>query len=188
MRKSRLSIFVIAAVFAVFAYGCSGGEEKAPVAEKKSEVKEAMPTGHPSTGQASPADIAAMAHGGGAQKDSKPVQVSDEVKAKWKEVTIGVKDLSVEGSEAEVLVIAVGEKMNLKVEGYSIEVEAFLPDYAIFDDHVGSRSVEPKNPAVLVKLYKGEAEEAAGWIFKNENFRTFNTYKSDRFMVSLSAP
>ena len=114
----------------------------------------------------------------------KAVKISDEVKAKWNEVEIEVVDSS--SKATSTLKISVGEKAAVKGTGFSFKVEAFAPDYAMFDDYIGSRTADLRNPAVLVELFEGDKSIARGWVF--QLFRNFNSYKHDRFEVALKSP
>ena len=114
----------------------------------------------------------------------KAVKISDEVKAKWNEVEIEVVDSS--SKATSTLKISVGEKAAVKDTGFSFKVEAFAPDYAMFDDHIGSRTADLRNPAVLVELFEGDKSIARGWVF--QLFRNFNSYKHERFEVALKSP
>ncbi len=141
-----------------------------------------LPEGHPSVGGAPAGDMAKVAHSN--IKSQKGVVLSEEVKAKWKEVKMEITDTATKSTE--VLTLKVGETAPLKKDGFKLKVEAFVPDYAIVEDHIESRSNEPKNPAVLVELVEGDKTTARGWVFKD--FPEFNSYNSDRIHLSLVSP
>lgn len=144
---------------------------------------EELPSGHPMVGGAG--TVEDLITGGHAEsKAVKELKISDEVKAKWPVVTIEVLDNST-GSTQE-LTIKVGEVTKLNDTGFTVKAEAFLPDYAIFEDHIGSRSNDSNNPAVLVDLAKGGSSVARGWVFGR--LPDFNSYDHDRFAVSLVKP
>lgn len=149
----------------VAAYG--GAETPGAVSDKAE-----LPSGHPTVSD-KPSGIPGIT--GPAthpeSKTHKEVQVSDEVKAKWKGVKLSVAEG--EGGDKKTLSIDVGN--SAQVGGYKLSVEVFLPDYAMFDDYISSRSTESRNPAVLVELFEGDKSVAKGWVFKN--FPQFNSYK-----------
>src|SRR3990172_1943778 len=70
-------------------------------------------------------------------KSTKPLQLSKEVKAAWKVVEINLTDASAKTSES--VKAEIGEKIALKAAGFSVKVEAFVPDYTIYEDHIGSK-------------------------------------------------
>jgi hypothetical protein len=142
-----------------------------------------LPEGHPTIPSAEPAGLEGVTDPSDhpASKTHKDVKVSDEVAAAWKGVKLGVSDAT--AATAEILSLDVGATVKLGESGFTLKVEAFLPDYAMFTDHIGSRSKELNNPAVLVELFEGEKSVAKGWIFKN--FTQFNSYKNERFSLEL---
>ena len=80
----------------------------------------------------------------------------------------------------------VGSTVPLSGTGFSLRVEVFIPDYAMFEDHIGSRSNEPNNVAVMVELFEGDKPVAKGWVFKA--YPTFNSYGHERFTIGLVGP
>ncbi len=141
----------------------------------------ALPQGHPAVGQ-STGDMAMAAHAN--VKTQKEVVLSDDVKAKWNEVKMEITDTS--SKAAEMLTAKVGATVPLKKDGFKLKVEAFVPDYAIVEDHIESRSNEPKNPAVLVDLMDGDKTVARGWVFRE--FPEFNSYNNDAIHIALVSP
>lgn len=139
-----------------------------------------LPEGHPPVDKTTE-DITKVAHTN--IKTQKEIKISDDVKAKWKEVKIEVTDSS---QKKELLTLKVGNVVPLKKEPFKLKVEVFVPDYAISDNKILSRSNEPKNPAVLIDLMDGDKTVARGWIFKE--FPEFNSYNDDRFQIALIAP
>ena len=57
-------------------------------------------------------------------------------------------------------------------------VKAYVPDYALSEDAIVSRSNEPNNPAVQVDLLEGDKVVSSGWIF--EKLPGFNSYGDDQ--------
>lgn len=113
-------------------------------------------------------------------KSTKAVKVSDAVKARYKSVNIRVADNS-KGTK-DAISIDVDVKKAL-ADGFSIMVEYFVPDYMIAGDFIGSRTDEPNNPAVRLKLYKDDKVVASGWVF--ENMPQYNSYSHLRYAVVL---
>jgi len=181
-------ILIMASVAMLAVAGC-GTKKQQESAEQPAVAGQAgqagqgqLPEGHPSVGGAPAGDMAKVEHSG--IKSQKGVVLSEDVKAKWKEVKMEITDTATKSTE--VLNLKVGETVPLKKNGFKLKVEAFVPDYAIVEDHIESRSNEPKNPAVLVELIEGDKTTARGWVFKD--FPEFNSYNSDRIHLTLVSP
>jgi hypothetical protein len=179
--------FIVSVIFVFFVAACSREDtEKVEVVEvtPATEVEESgqeLPAGHPMISRPVE-ELPTSLHP--SATSTKEVRVSDEIKAMWKEVKLEVLDSSSETSE--VLTMEVGRAVPLKDSGFKLKVEVFVPDYAMFPDHIGSRSNEPRNAAVLVELFEGEKSVAKGWVFKA--FPDFNSYGHERFSLALLEP
>lgn len=183
LKKTGSYLLILACVATLSLVGCST-EKKAE--EKKAEAPAAsVPEGHPPADH--PAmdktaeDIQKLAHS--SIKTQKEVFLTDEVKAKWKEVTLELTEGASKTSQA--VKVKVGESVKLN-ERFRLKVDAFVPDYAIAENRIESRSNEPRNPAVLLELLEGDKAVAKGWVFKD--FPEFNSYTDDRFPVKLLGP
>lgn len=139
----------------------------------------AMPSDHPKIDKA--ADVKAQ-HGG--SKQEKELKLSDEVKVKWKEVKLDVTDSSAKFPES--VTIKVGGSANIGKNGATLKVVAFVPDYAMSDNNIVSRSNDLKNPAVLLELLEGGKVVVRGWVFNK--FPDFNSFNSAKFKVALVQP
>lgn len=178
----------ITLVISLFLFSACGREdtEKVEVVEvaPPTEVEvadEGLPTGHPEVSKPVE-ELTTEKHpsSGGA----KEVRLSEEIKAMWKEVKLEVLDASSESKK--VLTVEVGGTVPLEDTGFKLKLEAFVPDYAMFEDHIGSRSNEPKNAAIMVELFEGDKSVARGWVFKA--FPDFNSYGHERFQLTLVGP
>ncbi len=203
--------FITACLVVVVAFmvGACGQDSETPKVEVKSsyseggsEVKSELPEGHP----AMPSDNEAykfrdalsavaqdgsnldvskirsgVASGGSMSAKGKDVRLSDALKAKWSTVEV---EVTVGGNKKEIL-ITVGKKTKVG-KTYSILVDSFIPEYTMFEDHIGTRSDEPKNPAIRVELFDGDKSLQRGWVFKK--LADFNSYKSDTVGVVLLTP
>lgn len=192
-------ILVFSAAILVFLAAC-GKEGKKAGEEKKEEVKTTelpaeLPKGHPQIDEMQkgitpagelPAGQAQRQAGESHPKSKTelPVKVSDKIKARWKNVELEVTDAS--SSKKEAVKVKVGGGIKIGDTGYSFKVEAFIPDYVIYQDSIGSKTEKPNNPAALVELFEGDKSVARGWVFKN--FPAFNSYKHGRFTVALLTP
>ena len=192
-------ILVFSAAILVFLAAC-GKDGKKAGEEKKEEVKTTelpaeLPKGHPPIEEMQKGITPAVElPSGQVQKqagESHPkskaelsVKVSDKIKARWKDVELEVTDAS--SSKKEAVKVRVGGGIKIGDTGYSFKVEAFIPDYVMYQDSIGSKTEEPNNPAALVELFEGDKSVARGWVFKN--FPAFNSYKHGRFTVALLTP
>ncbi len=181
------NIVFVFMVTLLFAGGCSAEGEKtakkeSPPATEKLQVKEdgKLPEGHPTIKMGGNKNM--VNHGG--MKTQRQVVVSDEVKTRWKTVELEITDRKL--NTKDIVKVEIGKEVGVGKTGYTIKVETFLPDYAVFSDHIGSRSAEPNNPAVLVELMRDDKSVAKGWVF--EKFPTFNSYQHERFALALLAP
>lgn len=139
----------------------------------------AMPSDHPKIDKAAPVKAQ---HGG--SKQEKELKLSDEVKAKWKEVKLDVTDSSAKSPES--VAVKVGGSVNIGKNGALLKVVAFVPDYAMSDNNIVSRSNDLRNPAVLLELLEGGKVVARGWVFNK--FPDFNSFNSAKFKVALVQP
>lgn len=187
-KKTGSYLLILATVASLSLAGC-GGEKKAE--EKKAEApapatqaqapQEGMPGAqHPAVDKTAE-DIQKLAHS--SIKTQKEVFLKEEVKAKWQEVKLELTEGKSKASQA--VTAKVGSTVKLD-ERFKLKVDAFVPDYAIAENRIESRSNEANNPAVLVELMEGDKTVAKGWIFKD--FPEFNSYTDDRFPVKLLGP
>ncbi len=206
-KKGFITACLVVAV--AFMAGACGQDSETPKVEVKSsfsdggsEEKSELPDGHPPMPSDNEAykfrdalnaaargggdmDVSkirsGVASGGSMSADGKDVRLSDALKAKWSTVKIEVT----EGGNKKEILISVGKKTKVGNK-YSILVDAFIPEYTMFEDHIGTRGDEPKNPAIRVELFDGDKSLARGWVFKR--LADFNSYNSDTVGVVLLTP
>lgn len=180
---------ILAAALMAFA-GCSSEKKSAPKAEapkgetQKTEAapQATLPEGHTPVEELAQ-DIQKMSHSN--IKTTKEVNLSDEVKNTWKNVTLEITDFS--SQQTASVNFEVGSKVKLNDEGLRLQVEVFVPDYIIVEEgRIESRSNEPNNPAVLISLLKDDEAITRGWVFRD--FPQFNSFNDSRFGVSLVSP
>lgn len=177
-QSKRFFLVTASAVILAFT-GCSG-EKKGPEAPPAQPQQQAMPEGHQPVDKTQE-DISKVQHAN--IKTQKAVSLTNEVKAKWKEVRLELIDNASGAKEA--VTIKVGGDVKLK-EGVRLKVDALVPDYAIAENTIESRSNEARNPAVLLELVEGDKTIARGWVFRD--FPEFNSYKDGKFTVKLLVP
>lgn len=185
----QLLALVVLSVAVLALAGCSGEEKKpAPKAEKApAQATQAsggegqLPPGHSPMDKMAE-DIQKMSHSN--IKTSKEVNISDEVRNTWTDVTLEITDYS---SQATATVpFKVGSDVKLNDEGLRMRVDSFVPDYAIVENRIESRSNEPNNPAVLLEVISGEEVLTRGWVFRD--LPEFNSFNDPRFGVKLLTP
>jgi hypothetical protein len=177
-QSKRFFLVTASAVILAFT-GCSG-EKKAEAPAQPEQAQQAMPEGHQPVDKMQE-DISKVQHAN--IKTQKTVSLTSEVKAKWKEVKLELIDNASGAKDA--VTIKVGGDVKLK-EGVRLKVDALVPDYAIAENTIESRSNEARNPAVLLELIEGDKTVARGWIFRD--FPEFNSYNDGKFTIKLLVP
>lgn len=177
--SKRLFLVTASAVILAFT-GCSGEKKQEQAAAPAQGQQQALPEGHQPVDKTQE-DISKVQHAN--IKTQKTVSLSDEVKAKWKEVRLELTD-NASGAK-DTVTIKVGGDVKLK-EGVRLKVDALVPDYAIAENTIESRSNEARNPAVLLELEEGGKTTARGWVFRD--FPEFNSYNDGKFTVKLLIP
>jgi cytochrome c biogenesis protein len=61
--------------------------------------------------------------------------------------------------------LRLGEKETWEEENLAFTVLQFVPDFIIDGSQVGTRSLQPNNPAAAIEVYKDEKKISEGWIF-----------------------
>ncbi len=177
--SKRLFLVTASAVILAFT-GCSGEKKQEQAAAPAQGQQQALPEGHQPVDKTQE-DISKVQHAN--IKTQKTVSLSDEVKAKWKEVRLELTD-NASGAK-DTVTIKVGGDVKLK-EGVRLKVDALVPDYAIAENTIESRSNEANNPAVLLELVEGDKTVARGWVFRD--YPEFNSYNDGKFTVKLLIP
>ncbi len=206
MKKTVVGVVML--VFIAGLVACSKQEEKKEATgtlekkETKAGIEETkLPGGHPpisggqgqaivsgkdtiagDIGQKGIGDInkSAVSHPSSGEV-KREVRVPDDVKAKWKAVSL--KWVDKEKKTEELISVNVGKETPIKDTNFAVKVVAFLPHYTMYDTYIGSKSNEPVNPAVLVELLENGKGITRGWVFTN--FTSFNSYKHARYDILL---
>lgn len=157
-----------------------------PACGKKEEAKETGKTEQqpqmsiPPAAQGLPAGHPTMSgqNGSGAKRE---VRIPPDVKERWK--TVNVKIIDKEKRGEKTLAVDIGKEAAVPDTNFAIKVEAFLPNYTIFDEYITSKNNEPENAAALVALLENGKEVSKGWVF--EKLPDFNSYKNDKYDIVL---
>ncbi len=182
---SPLKGICLTAALALFLTTSCGSDDSAPqkkAADKPAATAEVtsgeLPEGHPSI---APEDNAMPAGSHSNLKSARKLQLDDEVIAKWKVVNLEISDNT--AGQKKAIKVNVGQKVSLKGDGLYLLVKAYVPDYALSEDAIVSRSNEPNNPAIQVELQEGDKVVSTGWIF--EKLPDFNSYGDTRYGLVL---
>lgn len=179
MKKSLTRCLLVLCMGGVIAVSACGKKEE-PKETGKVELKpelvmppaaQGLPPGHPTMGGEG-------ATNGGAKRE---VRVPPDVKEKWK--TVSIKFVDKEKKKEKVLALSVGKDAPVPDTKIAIKVEAFLPNYTIFDEYITSKNNEPENAAVLIELLENGKSVSKGWVF--ERLPDFNSYKNDKYGIVL---
>ncbi len=175
MKKSwtrGLLVLCLGFLIAVSACGKKEEPKEAGKIERQEMVMppatEGIPPGHPTMGGAD----------GGVKRE---VRVPPDVKERWK--TVSIKFVDKEKKKEKVLAVSVGKDAPVPDTKIAIKVEAFLPNYTIFDEYITSKNNEPENAAVLIELLENGKSVSKGWVF--ERLPDFNSYKNDKYDIVL---
>lgn len=145
-----------------------------------------MPADHPAIDDASD-QVSAESPGEGEDDYAHPelsgaeieIKVPDEVAAGWSAVMLSVS----ESGAVRELRAPLGKDVELAQAGMVLRADAFLPSYTSDFNTITSASNTLDNPAVMVRLTKGDEVVARGWVF--QNLPEYNTFKSDSVNVQL---
>ena len=125
---------------------------------KKKEEKPQMPAGHPPMeGGMPPAGMQNM------PKVERTVNVSKEVKAKWKAVKLAVEDKKTKTTKEYT--VNVGSDLAIPNTNMTVKVLAFLPDFKMTDKEFTSASDKPNMPAAQVTVSEKGKEIWTNWLF-----------------------
>lgn len=61
-----------------------------------------------------------------------------------------------------------GEPVRLKDGGTQVDLAAFIPDFVLVGDEIGSRSDEPRNPAIQLTVTRPEGKQVGVWVFPQD--------------------
>ncbi|MFC2157375.1 cytochrome c biogenesis protein ResB [Acidobacteriota bacterium] len=82
-------------------------------------------------------------------------------------VTVQMKNTTDE-SVRESVTLHIGEKSTYQNQGLEIQALQFIPDFILAEDNqVATRSMDPNNPALLIKVLREGEEIFTGWLFAN---------------------
>jgi cytochrome c biogenesis protein len=67
-------------------------------------------------------------------------------------------------AKKEALALTPGRPVKLGANGTTVELADFIPDFVMQGDQIGTRSDEPRNPAIRLAVTKAGGEQSSVWI------------------------
>ena len=169
--KSR--IIVLIAVFAlVFSVAACSKQDEAPITADK--TGNSLPQCHPSTGGAP---------GGPVVAPVTQILVPEGVKGVWTSAVVTIEDKS--KGESKDATVPLNSEYKIEGSNVKIVVGEFLPDFRMEGTTITSSSPESNNPAVQMKVFEGEEEIFAGWLYSR--FPAIHPFQHERFAITLKA-
>ena len=109
------------------------------------------------------------------------VTLDEAVRAAWRGVRVKVVDL--QSGESATHDLALGEAVPLGDTGLVATALVFVPDFVMDDRGITTRSPEPNNPAVRVRIEEEGKPPYEGWLFAA--MPEIHPYPHERYQVLL---
>ena len=124
----------------------------------------APPTGADQTTDTGPSNMMGAMMGGdthdmGIKTD---ISMSDEIKNAWAGAIIQVAGPQGTPQRYELII---GEEVDLGDTGLTATALIFIPDFVMGEDGITSRSPEPTNPALRLRITENDRPDYEGWLF-----------------------
>ena len=89
-------------------------------------------------------------------------------------------------SSKKSVFLRLGEKAIWKEESLEFTLLQFVPDFVIDRNQVGTRSLDPNNPAAAIEVFRGDEKISSGWIFsKFPNFPQMHSEEEAEYKFEL---
>lgn len=116
------------------------------------------------------------------RKSVRTVEVSEEIKNKWKEVSIHVRDKK--SGVSEHYKVQINSDFKIPNTDLNISVGEFLPHFTMpSGGKITSASSEPQNPALKVVINEKDEEKYSGWLFAK--FPEMHAFEHEKYVISL---
>jgi len=128
-----------------------------------------------------PAPGSSAAPGGQAQPER--IVIDDEVRTSWKAVELLVVEKK-PGGASQTVQVGLGGESPVAGTALSIKVLGFVPDFAMGNDSIITKSMQDVNPAVKIQILENGKELFKGWAFRN--FPTMHPFEDPRYRITLA--
>ncbi len=118
---------------------------------------------------------------GAVTKKETVVKVPEQIKGKWKAVTIALKDMG--KGKMQTYTVDIGSSLDVPGTDFSIKVVNFFPHFVMEGINLTSKSNETRNPAMEIRMSRAGKEIYHGWVFAN--YPNSNIPKEFTYDVSL---
>ena len=116
------------------------------------------------------------------RKSTRTVEVSEEVKKKWKQVNIYVRDK--QSGKTEHYTVKMHTDFKIPHTDLDVKVGDFLPHFTMPSmGKITSASNEPNNPALQVVISEKGEEKYSGWLFAN--FPEMHAFEHEKYAIGL---
>jgi len=109
------------------------------------------------------------------------IRLEPEIAAAWTGIKVHVVDS--ETGEAQMVDVALGEKVALGATGLTLSADTFVPDFVMDEGGITSRSAETHNPAARVVISEEGMADYEGWLFAA--MAEIHPFPHDRYQVLL---
>lgn len=165
------ALSVVVALMSFALWGCGGGSPE----PDPSSAREPMAAAHGATESGPVGTHQSM-------EINTDITVDPTVLEGFRAVRLTVID-STSGESLE-LEAPIGEATVLGDTGLTVTPQVFIPDFVMDDTGISSRSAEPNNPAVRVRIEEAGAEPFEGWLFAE--LPEVHPFVHDRYRVLLA--
>ncbi len=117
----------------------------------------------------------------GMGKTPKQVVVPDDIKDKWKTLSILVTDKT--SGKAVSYEVKPNSEFEVPDTSLKLIVGAFLPDFSMGGQEITSASSVPNNPALQIVIQERGEEKYSGWLFSK--FVGMHAFEHEKYSVIL---
>ncbi len=158
----------------------SGCKSETPATKEAEKPTQTAPTGMPQG-----MDMGA-GHGQGQAlpqpKTTKEVVVSDDIKQRYPKVSLAITDKA--SGKTNNYPVTPNSEFKIPNSDLKVQVGAFIPDFTMTANQIISKSGDPNNPGLQVKIFEKEEQKYDGWLFAN--FPDMHAFEHDKFGVTLA--
>jgi hypothetical protein len=179
MTKAVVLSAACAVILLFAANGCKKNEQ--PVSQMNAAGQQ-MPAGHPGMDGQPGQNVTVP-------KGEIHVIVPDSVKGKWKAVVLQIDNK--ETKKTGDFTVNLNSELLIPNSNLKVVVGDFLPDFTMSGLDVTSKSNDPDNPAVAVRIFEGSNQvfPAPGkkwaWFFGRPELRSLHPFESPKYGIVL---